>query len=417
MQKIKNKLKELFKIFGPSLVTGVADDDPSGIATYTQAGAAFGNNLLWSAIFTYPLVVAVQSMCARIGLVTNKGLTTVIKENYSKLALYVILLISFVSITANIGADIQAMGAIGHLLIPTVKSSYFSVIFTTLIFYSMVIWSYNQLSSVLKWLCISLFAYILIPFIVSTDWLKVLYDSIHPTISLTKDYVLMFVGILGTTISPYLFFWQTSMEVEERNKNKIKKLTKKRVGNVELDVKGGMFFTNIGFYFIILTASTVLHISGITNVETVEQAAAALKPIAGDYAYILFSLGILGTGFLAVPVLAGSVSYMLAETFNWKEGLDKKWDEAPGFYATIAASMFIGLCMEKFGINPIQALIYTAVLYGVTAPVLIGFLLHITNNKKIMGNYTNNLGMNVFGSLAFIIMSLSSIILIYFYLC
>ena len=406
-------IKRFWRVLGPGLITGASDDDPSGIATYTQAGAAFGSQLLWSAIVTYPLMVSIQEMCARIGLVTNHGLTGTIKKYYPKFLLYAILFISFPSITLNIGADIAGMGAVGNLLFPAIPAFSFSILFTLLILYSVIFWSYHKIAMILKWLCISLISYIIIPFLIGVDWLQVLKDTVVPSFTPSKAYFITLVGILGTTISPYLFFWQASMEVEERQEKHLF-VGKKIIADMEADVKGGMLFTNVVFYFIILAAGTVLFNAGIHTINTVEEAARALRPLAGDQAYLLFALGVIGTGFLAIPVLGGALSYMMAETFGWKEGLDKKYNEAPGFYITMALSLVIGLLIHFIGISPVQALIYTAVLYGVTAPVLIALILHICNNKKIMGRYTNNFWSNFFGIATFLLMTISSFFLLWY---
>ncbi len=411
--KKANSLSRFWKTLGPGLVTGASDDDPSGIATYTQAGAAFGSQLLWSAIVTYPLMVSIQEMCARIGMVTNHGLTGTIKQHYPKYLLYIILLISFPSITLNIGADIAGMGAVGNLLFPALPAFSFSILFTLLILYSVIFWSYHKIAIILKWLCISLVSYILIPFLIRVEWPHVMKDTFLPTFTPDKEYFMTLVGILGTTISPYLFFWQASMEVEERHEKHLM-VDKKIIHDMASDVKGGMLFTNVVFYFIILTAGTVLFNAGIHDINTVEEAARALRPLAGEQAYLLFALGVIGTGFLAIPVLGGALSYMMAETFNWSEGLDKKYYEAPGFYITMGLSLIIGLLIHFIGISPIQALIYTAVLYGITAPVLIALILHISNNKKIMGDYTNNVWSNIFGIATFLLMSISSLFLLWY---
>ena len=407
------KYKNFFKNLGPGLVTGASDDDPSGIATYSQAGAKYGLQLLWTAILTYPLMVSIQEMCARIGIVTKKGLTGTIKKYYPKYLLYIILAISFPSIVLNIGADIAGMGAVGNLLMPKIPAFLFSIAFTVMLMYSIIFWSYNKIASILKWLCITLFSYILIPFFIHTDWLLVFKNALLPKFINDKDYYIMLVGILGTTISPYLFFWQASMEVEEAQAKHLM-VDKKVITNMKEDVKGGMFFTTIVFFFIILTTGSVLFNAGIHHIDTVEEAAKALQPIAGDFAYLLFALGVLGTGFLAIPVLAGSLSYMMAETFGWQEGLNKKFHEAPGFYITMVISLIIGLMIHFIGISPIQALIYTAVLYGITAPVLIALILHICNQKKIMGEFTNNKWSNIFGVITFVVMTAASILLLYF---
>jgi Mn2+/Fe2+ NRAMP family transporter len=396
-------------------VTGASDDDPSGIATYSQAGALFGLKLLWTAVITYPMMVAVQEMCARIGLVTKQGLTGTIKKYYPKYILYLILLLSFPSITLNIGADIAGMGAVANLLVPQIPSFIFSIVFTGILMYSIVFWNYRKISNVLKWLCLTLFSYILIPFIAHTDWLDVLKNTLIPSFENSKVFYLTLVGILGTTISPYLFFWQASMEVEESNQRHIV-VDKRIISEMKTDVRGGLVLTNVVFFFIILSTGTVLYNAGAHQISSVEDAARALKPLAGDFAYFLFALGVLGTGFIAIPVLAGSLSYMLAETFNWQEGLDKKFQEAKGFYITILISLFIGLMINAFGWNPIIALIYAAVLYGITAPVLILLILHICNNKLIMGKYVNGFWINFFGITTFLVMSFASFMLIYLYL-
>lgn len=412
-RKKKPIVKKFFEILGPGLITGASDDDPSGIATYTQAGARFGPQLLWTAIVSYPLMVVIQEMCARIGLVTKHGLTGIIKRYYPKQILYIILLVSAPSIVMNIGANIAAMGAVGNLLVPEIPNFVFSLFCTVLLLSSIIYWSYHTISRVLKWLCITLFSYILIPFLINTEWSLVLKSTLIPEFQFTKDYFMALVGILGTTISPYLFFWQTSMEVEETEEKRLI-VNKRLIGEMELDIKWGMFFTNIVFYFIILTAFTVLFKAGLHDITTVEEAAKALKPLAGDQAYLLFALGIFGTGFLSIPVLGGALSYMMAETFNWQEGLNKKFHEAKGFYITMILSLLVGFFIQFTGISPIQALIYTAVLYGITAPILIFIILMICNNSKIMGEYTNKMSSNILGVITLIIMSASSLFLLFF---
>ena len=413
--KHKSRLKNFWQVIGPGFVTGASDDDPSGIATYSQAGAKFGSMLLWTAIVTYPLMVAIQEMCARIGLVTGHGLAGIIKRYYSKRVLYLILLVSFPSITLNIGADIAGMGAVGNLLIPQIPAFVFSVIFTAFLMYSIIFWSYHKIAKILKWLCLALFSYIIIPFLIDTDWTNAFLHTFIPRWQNTADYFTALVAILGTTISPYLFFWQTSMEVEEVHEKHIV-VDKKMISLMKTDIEGGMFLTNIVFYFIILTTGTVLFTQGIHEVSTVEEAAQALRPLAGNMAYALFAVGVLGTGFLAVPVLAGSLSYILAEVFQWEEGLDKKFHEAKGFYLTLIVSLVLGLFMQFAGISPIKALIYTAVLYGIVSPVLISIILHICNDKKIMRGYTNNFASNFLGVASLLLMTVSALLLIYFQL-
>lgn len=407
------RIKRSWKLLGPGLITGASDDDPSGIATYTQAGARFGPQLLWTAVVTYPLMVAIQGMCARIGMVTGEGLMGTIKRHYSKPLMYVILCISFPSIVLNIGADIAGMGAVGNLLFPRVPAGLFSIAFTGILLYTIIVWSYARIAKVLKWLCIVLFSYILIPFLIDTDWSAVLRSTVLPTFTNDGAYFMALVGILGTTISPYLFFWQASMEVEEQNEWHLV-VDKKLIHNVELDVRSGMLYTNIVFYFIILAAGTVLYNAGVRDISTVEEAARALKPLAGNMAYALFALGVIGTGFLAIPVLGGALSYMMAEAFDWPEGLNKKFHQARGFYITLVVSLLIGLGINFIGISPIQALIWTAVLYGLTAPVLIGVILHVCNDRGIMGKYVNGRWTNVAGILTLLIMTAAAMALLYY---
>ncbi len=412
LNSVGNK-QSFFRSLGPGLITGASDDDPSGIATYSQAGAQFGNKFLWTAIATYPLIVSVQEMCARIGLVTDHGLTGVIKNNYPKYILYFIILLSFPSITLNIGADIAGMGSVTNMLFPVIPTYVFSIIYTFFLMIGLILWKYKRIALVLKWLCISLFSYILIPFLTETNWLEALKNTIFSTIEFSKQYFLVLVGILGTTISPYLFFWQTSMEVEEVNEKHLV-VDKKNISMMETGIATGLFLTNVVFYFIILATGTVLFSKGIHSINTVEEAARALQPLAGDKAYILFSIGVLGTGALAIPVLAGSLSYMIAETFLWKEGLDNTFRQAKGFYITLVISLFVGLMIQLAGISPVKMLIYTAVLYGIVAPFIIALILHICNNKKIMGEFTNTRWSNFLGMATLLVMTFCAGVFLYF---
>ena len=411
-KNIKLKLPKFIRVLGPGLITGASDDDPSGIATYSQVGAKFGTQLLWTAIATYPLIVSVQEMCAKIGFITDMGLTAVIKKYYPKYILYLILLLSFPSIILNIGADIAGMGAVGNLIVPGIPSFIFSVIFTFILLSATILWSYQRIAYILKWLCIALFCYLIIPFVANTDWRHAMINTFIPHIQFEAEYFMALVGILGTTISPYLFFWQASMEMEERNQKKLM-IDKFIMSDMRQDVRLGLLLTNLVFYFIILTTGTVLFSNGIYTIDTVEQAARALEPLAGRSAYLLFAIGVLGTGALAIPVLAGSLSYMLSEIFGWKEGLNKKFHEAKGFYITMIFSMLIGLLINLAGISPVKMLFYTAVLYGLIAPVIIALIMHISNNKKIIGEYKNSTLMNLFGGVTFIIMAGCAIILLY----
>ncbi len=410
-----NKFIRFWKKLGPGLITGASDDDPSGIATYSQAGAMFGLSTLWTALLSYPLMVAVQEMCARIGIVTRQGLTGVLKRHYPKPLLYGMILFSVPAIVLNIGADIQAMGAVTNMLFPQVQPHWASIFFTVLLLASIVFLPYKPFAAVLKYLCLSLLLYLVVPFLVQLDYRAVLEHTFVPSIRFEKQYLIILVGILGTTISPYLFFWQTSMEVEEvgKRKNTIV-VDKKLITDMRQDVDFGMFLTCLVFFFIILTTGTVLFDSGMHDINTVQDAAMALRPLAGDGAYWLFALGVIGTGMLAIPVLAGAVSYILAEAFGWEEGMDKKYYEAKGFYAVMALSLGIGLLFDFIGLSPIDALLLAAVLYGVTAPVLIAMVLHISNNSAIMGTFVNGRWSNFLGAAAFLIMSAAAGVLIYF---
>ena len=412
-----NKFISFWKKLGPGLITGASDDDPSGIATYSQAGAMFGLSTLWTALLSYPLMVAVQEMCARIGIVTRQGLTGVLKRYYPKPLLYGMILFSVPAIIINIGADIQAMGAVTNMLFPQIQPHWASVFFTILLLISIVFLPYKHFAAALKYLCLSLLLYLVVPFLVKLDFRAVLVHTFIPSIKFEKDYLIILVGILGTTISPYLFFWQTSMEVEEVGKrsNTIV-VDKKLITNMRQDVDFGMFLTCLVFFFIILTTGTVLFNGGMHDINTVQDAAMALRPLAGDGAYWLFALGVIGTGMLAIPVLAGAVSYILAEAFDWEEGMDKKYYEAKGFYGVMALSLGLGLLFDYIGISPIDALLLAAVLYGVTAPVLIAMVLHISNNSVIMGTFVNGRWSNFLGGAACLIMTAAACVLIYFLL-
>ncbi len=417
MKKKKEKpsaILRFWKLLGPGLVTGASDDDPSGIATYSQAGAQYGLSTLWTALITFPLMAAIQEMCARIGLVTCKGLTGTLKSNYSKPILYLMVLFSFPAIVMNIGADIAGMGAVGNLLFPSVHAIFFSIAFTAIMLVLMIYLPYQKIGSVLKYLCIVLWVYLIVPFLFKQDWMAVLKGTFIPTIKFDKSFVSILVAILGTTISPYLFFWQATMEVEDMKKMEKRLVINKRVmHDMKQDVDYGMLFSNIVMFAIILTSGTVLFNGGIHKIDTVEQAAQALKPLAGNASYLLFAIGVIGTGLLAIPVLSGSLSYIIVETFGWKEGLNKKFYQAKPFYIIIAISLVMGLSLNYIGISPIKALIWSAILYGLTAPVLIAIILHIANNKKIMGKFKNGKKSNILGFLTLILMTVAAVVMLY----
>lgn len=413
--KKTSKLKRFFKLLGPGLVTGASDDDPSGIATYTQAGAQFGITTLWTALLSFPLMVSMQEMCARIGIVTSKGLTGTIKTHYPKPILYGMIAFTVPAILLNIGADIAAMGAVGNLIIPGISSHFFSIVFTGILIGLIIYLPYQRIASILKYLCLVLLLYLVVPFLTRQDWGDIFKHTFIPTIRFDKEFISILIAIFGTTISPYLFFWQTNMEAEETQHLKRKLVVDRRViHNMELDVDLGMSFSTLIMYFLMLTAGTVLFQGGIHQVNTVEEAAKALEPLAGELSSLLFAIGVLGAGFLAIPVLSGCLSYMLSEAFGWQEGLDKKFYQAKPFYYVIIISLLIGLAINFIGISPVHALLYTAILYGVTAPVSIVLVLLISNNKKIMGKYTNGKRANILGLIALFLMTAGALTLLYF---
>jgi len=413
-KNIFSKVTRFWKHIGPGLVTGASDDDPSGIATYSQAGAGYGLSTLWTSIVAFPLMAGIQQMCARIGLVTRNGLTTTLRKYYPKWILWIMIIFSFPAIIMNIGADIAGMGAAAHLLTPAIPSYVFSILFTCILMVVIIYYPYRKVAAILKWACITLLMYLVVPFFTEVNWKDVARSTFIPHLEWSEDYISMLVAILGTTISPYLFFWQATMEAEEtKMKGSPIMVDKRMINTMREDVISGMFFSNLVMFFVILTCGSVLHAHGVQKIDTVEQAASALRPIAGNAAYGLFSLGIVGTGFLAIPVLSGSLSYMMAETFGWEEGLDRKFNEARPFYGVIVVSLVVGLVINYIGITPIQGLIYTAILYGITAPILIPIILHISNNRKIMGDKVNKLRTNILGWIAFALMAAAAVVLLW----
>jgi len=413
------KLKKLLKILGPGFVTGASDDDPSGIATYSQTGALFGLTQLWTALFTFPLMTVVQEMCGRIGLVTGHGLAGVMKRHYSKSMLYVAVFLLVVANTINIGANLGAMAASAQLLID-IPFTFWLIGMTVLILVLEIFISYKTYVKVLKYLAMSLLAYIATAFVVNVDWVSAIKSSLIPHIEFSKVYLMNIVAIFGTTISPYLFFWQANEEVEEeiahhklrRLGKGIPKVTPKDLSNLRVDTAIGMFFSNITMWFIIITTGTVLHANGITTIESAHQAAEALRPLAGDFAFILFAAGIIGTGLLSVPILSGAASYAVAESFNWNAGLYLKLRKAHGFYGVITIATLVGLLINFIGLNPIQTLYYTAVLNGIVAPPLLIMILLIANDKIVMRGKVNNFAQNILGGITIFVMSVAAIALL-----
>lgn len=412
-------LKWLLGKIGPGFVTGAADDDPSGIATYAQTGAIFGYGQLWLVWFTAPFMIVIQKMCGRIGMVTGKGLAGVILDHYSRKVLYVTVSLLVIANTINIGADLMAMASSAQMLIG-LPFLFWLILITVSIVILEVFVPYRTYSRILKYLTLTLFSYVLAALVVKLNWGTVLHATVIPHIEFSADYLLNIVAVLGTTISPYLFFWQASQEVEEKVMNGqipdmgIGKPCVTRGGITEMgwDTIAGMSFSQIIMFFIIVTTAATLHAGGITSIHTASQAAEALRPLAGDLAYLLFAAGIIGTGLLAVPVLAGSSAYAVAETVGMKEGLGKKPRLAPGFYAVIAGSTLIGMSLELLGINPITALYYTAALNGLTAPPLMALVIMIANKKDVMGRFVNSRASNVLGWVIVFIMTLAGFALI-----
>lgn len=411
---LASKTKDFFKRLGPGLITGASDDDPSGIATYSQAGAQFGLLTLWTALITFPLMLTIQEMCARIGLVSSKGLATNIKEHYSRSILTITIFLTVPAIVLNISADIAGMGAVANLVVPSIPTYLFSLFFTIILILTIIFLSYRKIVAVLKYLCLSLIPYLIIPFLIQQNWLDILKNTFLPTFQFNKEYISILVAILGTTISPYLFFWQATMEAENSHQSKEVMVNRHEIKDMNKDVAFGMFSSNLVMYFIILTTGTTLFKGGINEINTVDQAAKALEPLAGSLSYALFALGVIGTGFLSIPVLAGAISYTLTTMFDWKSGLNKPFYKAKIFYFIIIVALLLGLAINFIGLNPMKALLYTAILYGLTAPILIGIIIHISNNKKIMGQFTNSKWSNIFGFLTLILMTFSALLLIYF---
>ncbi len=394
-QKSIKKACEFWNILGPGLTTGAADDDPSGIATYSQAGAQYGFQMLWIAGFTYPLMSIVQEMCARIGLATGRGLAANIREHYPKWSLYICTALLFMANAFNIGADLGAMAQATQLVIPKASFTLLVIGFTVFSLGLQIFMPYSTYAKYLKVLTFVLISYIFTAFTIHLDWKQVLYHTVIPSVTFSKDQIFLITAVLGTTISPYLFFWQASQEVEEKliqaKTPAVKTKTfEKEITHMRIDVWSGMFLSNAVMFFIIAVCAGTLFVNGVTNISTAADAAAALRPLVGEKAFLLFALGILGTGLLAIPVLAGSASYAISESFKWNTGLDRKLKEAYPFYGVIIVSMTLGLAMEFTKLNPMKALIYSAVGNALIAPAVLIFIVLISSNKKVMGNHTNS---------------------------
>ena len=418
---VGRSLAGLMRTLGPGLITGAADDDPSGISTYSQAGAAFGYATLWVAVVSFPLMAAVQLMCARIGFVARRGLASVLREHYPRPVLWAACALLLVANTLNIAADLGGMAA-GARLLTGWPAAVFVPVFAVAIVALLVFASYVWVARVFKWLTLVLFAYVLTAFLAHPDWRAVLRGTVVPHLGASSAYLLTLVALLGTTISPYLFFWQASQEAEEVAARDRTRALGTRVQRpraawralraLRLDVLLGMFASNLIMYFIILTAGATLHVAGLTNVQTAEQAATALRPLAGPAASLLFTLGLVGTGMLGVPVLAGSGAYALAEAAAWRSGMDETPDTAPQFYGIIALSVGLGTALTFARVDAIRLLFWSAVVNGVFAPPLIVLVLVVCNNRRVMRDDANGVWLNTLGGLAALAMAAAAVALL-----
>ncbi len=407
--------EEYWDTLGPGLTTGAADDDPSGIATYSQAGAKYGLQLIWLSLFTYPFMATVQEMCARIGIVSGQGLAANIRREYSLSVLYVVTALLFLANVLNIAADLGAMAAASRLLFPSIGLELFVVLFAGVSLILQIFTTYARYAKYLKYLALALFSYVAVAFAVHLDWSDVLFHTFVPSLTFSKDQIFLICAILGTTISPYLFFWQTSQEVEEKIlrgeatiEARREQVSPESVRRMRTDVWSGMFFSNLITFFIFAACAGTLYANGITDIATADQAASALKPF-GEFAYLLFAIGIVGTGLLAVPVLAGSTAYALSESFGWKHGLYLKLKQAHAFYGVIIVSMALGIIANFMHLDPIKGLIYAAVGNGIIAPFILFFVVRLSSDRSLMGEYANHPFVSFMGWVTIGVMTLSGV--------
>ena len=414
LERETNPLLRFLKILGPGLVTGASDDDPSGIGTYAVAGASLGYSVLWTALITFPLMATIQFICAKVGMVSGRGLAGVLREHYPRPLLYGTVVALFAANTINVGADVGAIAAAINMLVP-IPITWMIAPVALLILALQILGSYRLIASIFKWLTLTLFAYIASSLFARPDVGEVVRATFIPTLSLDPTFLATLVALLGTTISPYLFFWQSSQEVEEEvHMGRVQLWQRRGASDAELkyaalDVSTGIVFSNMVMYFTILGTATTLHLSGKTQISSAAEAAEALRPLAGDAAGLLLAVGLIGAGFLAVPVLSGSAAYAMSEAFGWRYGLDKRPGRARQFYAVIAAATLVGLVINFIGINPIDALFWTAVINGFVAPPLLVLIMLVANNSKIMGERVNGPTLNVVGWLGAIVMCAAAI--------
>lgn len=413
--EVLSKTKSFWHNLGPGLTTGASDDDPSGIATYSQAGAQYGFGLLWLSVVTFPLMSFVQEMCARIGLVTGRGLAGNIRLHFSKKLLFICTVLLFAANAFNIGADLGAMAKATQLLYPNIGYAPLVIGFTVVCLGMQIFLDYGRYARYLKWLALVLLAYVASALLANLDWGNVLRGALIPQLRFEKDQILLICAVLGTTISPYLFFWQTSQEVEESilagktSAHDRRGTNETEIRKMRTDVWSGMLLSNVVMFFIIAACGATLFPNGITNITSAAQAAEALRPFAGNSSTWLFAIGIIGTGMLAIPVLAGSTSYALSESFKWKEGLNRPLRQAHAFYGVIIISMAAGLGMNFVGLDPIKALIYSAIANGIVAPIILVCIVILSSNKKIMGHWVNSTWVTFIGWFVTALMAVAGI--------
>ena len=392
----KNFIRRFFSLLGPGLITGAADDDPSGVATYSIAGAQMGTSLLWTAFITWPFMGCVQFMCARIGMVTGRGLGSALGLKFPRWLLVLASLGLLTANTINVGADLSGMADAGEML-TGFNSHIFVVLFGVGIGLATIYFRYYQIAMILKWLALFLFAYVIAAFVIGPDWKTVLHDTFVPSWPKGHNAWQNLVAILGTTISPYLFYWQSSQEVEHEKAKGRRMLvqregaTKREIIDRKLDVGIGTFFSNLVMYFIILTTALTLHAHGMKDIETSKQAAEALKPLAGSLAYTLYTVGLIGVGLLAIPTLTGSAAYAFAETFKWPEGLDERFKGARYFYGVVILSTVLGIAMDYLDVNPVKALFWTAIINGLLAPFLLTGIVMAASDRKLMNGQPSSM--------------------------
>ena len=410
------KIKRFWKYLGGGLISGASDDDAAAITTYAIAGTRLGFSSLWTAFFTFPLMTAIQEMSARIGMVTKMGLAGVLKKYYSSRLLALIVIIMISTNVLNIGADLSGMSAATNLLIPQIPVRVLDVFYALIIILLIIFLDFKKMIKYFKWLALTLIFYVAAALMISHDWSEVLKRVAYPVLTLNKETVSIIIAIFGTTLAPYMFFWQTSEEAfEEKNLHHEHSLHRdgkleKEINHMRKDVTFGMFFSNLIMFFIIVLAATLFFARNGVKIETIDQLSKLLGPLLGDFGQLVFTLGIVGTGFLVIPILAAGSAYILSETFGWKYGLEKKFKKAKGFYLVIIISTALALFLNYFGINPVKLLFYTAFFHGLVLPLLIFSILSIANNRKIMGSYTNGKFSNALGYVALVFMSAAVIV-------